>query len=294
MSNKRKVLILLATYNGQEYIEKQLDTILAQTDVDIEILISDDNSTDNTLSLVNNYVSRNKISILYNEKKAGASSNFFNLIEKCNAEPFDYIAFSDQDDIWYTDKLSTAIDQLENSNCDGFSSDVTAYWPKSNTKKLLKKSYFQTKHDHWFESPGPGCSQVFSKRSFDLFRQFIIKNSSKLSAIDYHDWLVYAFYKHNNLKWIISPYPKMLYRQHDSNVMGSNIGLYSKLLRFKKIQNKWYTNQVITIYELVTNKEFNEFIKFEKLKSKPLSLRRQRLYSLVVWILIIIGFLKHK
>ena len=54
----------------------------------------------------------------------------------------------------------------------------------------------------------------------------------------------------------------MLYRQHDSNVMGSNIGLYSKLLRFKKIQNKWYTNQVITIYELVTNKEFNEFIKF--------------------------------
>ena len=76
MSNKRKVLILLATYNGQEYIEKQLDSILAQTDVDIEILISDDNSTDNTLSLVNNYVSRNKISILYNEKKAGASSNF--------------------------------------------------------------------------------------------------------------------------------------------------------------------------------------------------------------------------
>ena len=42
MSNKRKVLILLATYNGQEYIERQLDSILAQTDVDIEILISDD------------------------------------------------------------------------------------------------------------------------------------------------------------------------------------------------------------------------------------------------------------
>ena len=58
----------------QEYIERQLDSILAQTDVDIEILISDDNSTDNTLSLVNNYVSRN--GILYNEKKTGASSNF--------------------------------------------------------------------------------------------------------------------------------------------------------------------------------------------------------------------------
>ena len=294
MSNKKKVLILLATYNGQKYIEKQLNTILAQTDVDIEILISDDNSTDNTLSLLNNYAKRDNINILFNKKKAGASSNFFNLIENSNLEPFDYVAFSDQDDIWYKDKLSAAIKQLENSNCDGFSSDVIAYWSKSNKKKLLKKSYFQKKYDHWFESPGPGCSQVFSKRSFDLFRRFIIKNSNKLSSIDYHDWLVYAFYKHNDLKWIISPYPKMLYRQHNSNVIGSNIGLYSKLLRLIKIKNNWYTNQVIAIYELVANREFNEFIKFEKLKSKPFSLRRDRLYSLVVWVLIIIGFLKRK
>ena len=143
MSNKKKVLILLATYNGQKYIEKQLNTILAQTDVDIEILISDDNSTDNTLSLLNNYAKRDNINILFNKKKAGASSNFFNLIENSNLEPFDYVAFSDQDDIWYKDKLSAAIKQLENSNCDGFSSDVIAYWSKSNKKKLLKKVIFK-------------------------------------------------------------------------------------------------------------------------------------------------------
>ena len=66
MSNKRKVLIWLLIMGKN--ILKDVRFNIAQTDVDIEILISDDNSTDNTLSLVNNYVSRNKISILYNEK----------------------------------------------------------------------------------------------------------------------------------------------------------------------------------------------------------------------------------
>ena len=45
-------------------------------------------------------------------KKKLGHHQIFNLIEKCNIEPFDYIAFSDQDDIWYTDKLSTAIDPV--------------------------------------------------------------------------------------------------------------------------------------------------------------------------------------
>ena len=294
MPKIKKILVLMATYNGKEYIEEQIRTIIEQRDVDVEILISDDCSTDNTLEVINNLFDNNRISVLNNTNRFGsAASNFFNLIQKCNTESFDYIAFSDQDDIWFNDKLISAIHKLEISSYDGFSSDVIAYWPKINKKKLIMKSFSQKKYDHWFEGPGPGCTQVFTIKSFEKFKDFIIKNKEDLTSIDYHDWLVYSFYKHNELKWIISDEPKMLYRQHEKNVSGENYTLGAKWLRFKLIMNNWYKNQIITNYELITKRSFNQFIKSEKLILKPFSLRRRKLHSLFLWFLIFIRVLKN-
>tara|TARA_B100001093_G_C26772627_1_gene990890 strand:+ start:139 stop:1023 length:885 start_codon:yes stop_codon:yes gene_type:complete len=294
MPKIKKILVLMATYNGKEYIEEQIRTIIEQRDVDVEILISDDCSTDNTLEVINNLFDNNRISVLNNTNRFGsAASNFFNLIQKCNTESFDYIAFSDQDDIWFNDKLISAINKLKISSYDGFSSDVIAYWPKINKKKLIMKSFSQKKYDHWFEAPGPGCTQVLTIKSFEKFKDFIIKNKENLTSIDCHDWLVYSFYKHNELKWIISDEPKMLYRQHEKNVSGENITLGAKWLRFKLIMNNWYKNQVITNYELITKRSFNQFIKSEKLILKPFSLRRRKLHSLFLWFLIFIRVLKN-
>ena len=293
MTDKKRVLVLLATYNGQKYIEEQLESILVQIDVDVELLVSDDNSTDNTLEIVNKLAKDCDINLLTNRKTLGSSANFFNLIENCNTQFIDYIAFSDQDDIWNKDKIISAINLLESSNCDGFSSDVIAYWPELNRKKLLKKSYTQQEYDHWFESPGPGCSQVFTVKSFESFKKFIMKNRRKLTKIEYHDWLIYSYYKHNNYKWIISDEPKMLYRQHQSNVSGANYTIKAKLTRFNKILDDWYKNQIMLNYEVITNKEFNEFVRSERLLFKPLSLRRNKLYSLFIWLLLCLGILKN-
>ncbi len=293
MPKIKKILVLMATYNGKEYIEEQIMTIIGQRDVDVEILISDDCSTDNTLEVINNLFD-NRINVLNNRKRFGSAAlNFFNLIQKCNTQSFDYIAFSDQDDIWFNDKLISAIHKLETSSYDGFSSDVIAYWPKINKKKLITKSFSQKKYDHWFEGPGPGCTQVFTIKSFEKFKDFIIKNKDNLTSIDYHDWLVYSFYKHNELKWIISNEPKMLYRQHEKNVLGENYTIGAKWQRLKLIMNNWYKNQIIKNYELITKKSFNQFIKSEKLIFKPFSLRRRKLHSLFLWFLIFVGVLKN-
>ena len=289
--HKKKVLILLATYNGESYIEEQIDSILSQKDVDIEILISDDNSSDKTLELIKRNYSFNKnINLIHhNNNLMSHSANFFFLIQKTEIANFDYIAFADQDDIWFEDKIINSINQIEEANCDGFSSDVIAYWPNANKKIIIKKSQQLQKYDHWFESPGPGCSQIFTKNSFLFLQNFVIKNSKNLAFVEY-DWFIYTFYRYHKFKWIISKEPKILYRQHENNTIGANIGLASKFFRIKNIYNKWYKNQVVNKYIIITNNNFKDFINHEKLILKPFNLRRKKLESLFIWFILVFKY----
>lgn len=294
MNKKIRVLILLATHNGEKFICEQLTSILNQKEVDIEVLVSDDLSSDNTLNIINKFKEENyKIDLLPSNKKFGsASPNFFRLIKESNTKNFDYIAFSDQDDIWFDDKIISSIKLMKKYNAEGFSSDIFAYWPKINKKKLIKKSFKQKKYDYLFEGPGPGCTQVLSVNSFNAFKNLIIHNYDSLNSIDYHDWLIYAFYRYNDIRWHISNKPKMLYRQHNSNQIGANNGLRQKLNRIKDIKNNWYKHQIHNIFKILSDKNFNECIKSNYLIFKPFSLRRKKTHSIIIWILILFGALK--
>jgi rhamnosyltransferase len=288
---KKKVLVLLATFNGEKYIATQLNSILCQKDVDLEILISDDHSSDKTLQLIKDFKkkNKNKITILDNKKNFGsAAANFFNLIKKSNIDKFDFIAFSDQDDIWFSDKVISSIKFLEKNFADAMSSDIIAYWSKTNKRLKIKKSLNLNRYDHWFEGPGPGCSQVITKKAFIAFKKFVIKNTKSLYLIHYHDWLIYAFCRHNKFKWKISWKPKMLYRQHNNNELGVNHGYFAFIDRLKKIYNYWYKREIENIYKIVTRKNFDQFIKSEKIILKPLSLRRKKTHSFFIWCLLIL------
>ena len=289
---KKKVLVLLATFNGAKYIAAQLNSILSQKNVDLEILISDDHSSDKTLQIIKKFSKKKNITILNNKKNFGsAAGNFFNLIKKSKVGKFDYIAFSDQDDIWFCDKIISSIKLLEKNFADAMSSDIIAYWPKINKKRIIRKSLTLNKYDHWFEGPGPGCSQVITKKAFIAFKKFVSENSNSLNLIHYHDWLIYAFCRYNKFKWIISGKPKMLYRQHNNNVLGANYGYYASIDRLKKIYNHWYKKEIKNIYNLVTKKKFYQFIKSEKIILKPLSLRRKKIDSFFIWFLLFLRFI---
>ena len=103
MSNKVKISIALATYNGENFLSEQIDSILAQTVRDWELIISDDGSSDNTLSIIKKYMKQDfRIHLVENKNRHGCAGNFENALNYCTGE---YIAFCDQDDVWTEDHL---------------------------------------------------------------------------------------------------------------------------------------------------------------------------------------------
>jgi rhamnosyltransferase len=250
-----KVAVLLAAYNGISWINEQVDSILKQTDVDVELFISIDQSNDGTYEWCKKLEAlNNNINVLpYGERFGGAASNFYRLIRDTNISNFNFVALSDQDDIWLSKKLSHAIDLIKEQNLDALSSDVIAFW-NDEREYLVKKSYPQKLYDHFFESAGPGCTYVFTVSSFERFKIFLENDWKQVVKVDLHDWMIYAFYRENNMKWLIDDIPLLKYRQHTMNQVGVNSGIQAYKKRLKLVKEKWYRREVEKISHLLGRK----------------------------------------
>ena len=231
---KIKSLVLLAAYNGEQFISQQLQTVLNQTNKPYKILINIDQSDDKTESIVQDYAKKNpEIQILNLNKRFGsAAANFINVIINVDLTDIDYIALADQDDIWKEDKLEKAIQKLE-QGFDGYSSNVQAFW-EDGQKKIIKKNQPQQKFDHLFESAGPGCTFILTKELALKLQQFL-KNGRFNQLDNYHDWLIYAFARTHGFKWYIDSYPGVDYRQHSLNVFGANVGIKAFISRTNRV-----------------------------------------------------------
>lgn len=246
MRDVPRVAVLLATLNGRTWIEEQVQTIFAQTGVALTLIVSDDGSTDGTREfLESTCAGRADMRLLPTTAPSGSSAaNFSRLLRAVDTSEFDYFALADQDDIWMPDKLARACMLMRRKLVEGYSSNVEALYPDGRRAVVMKASP-QHRHDHYFESPGPGCSFVLSRR---LMRQLV----PVLEAIaargdrifDYHDWFIYAFARRAGFRWYIDPISRMLYRQHQANVLGANIGLLPRWRRLKKIRSGWYFDEI--------------------------------------------------
>ena len=250
-----RVAVLLASYNGKQWIQEQVDSILDQVDADVEIFISVDLSNDKTYEWCQDLARKNSyIKVLpYGERFGGAAKNFYRLIRDVDFSYFDYIALSDQDDIWDSDKLHHAISVIEKDNLDGYSGNVTAFW-SDGQERLVKKSFPQKRFDYFFEAAGPGCTYVFKQQAIQKFKKFLIKNWTKVNLVELHDWMIYAYFRSQGMKWKIDSRSLMRYRQHDNNQVGLNYGLKAYLIRSKKIKAKWYRNEVQKIIYLLNGR----------------------------------------
>jgi len=246
-----KVIVLFAAYNGDKFISQQLDTILQQQNVQVHIVCSVDFSCDSSFEICSSYAERfENVTVLpYGERFGGAGKNFFRLLHDTDFECYDYIAFSDQDDIWPSDKLLKAVEYLQQYDC--YSSNVTAFW-EDGREVLINKAQSQRKWDYLFEAAGPGCTYVLKLEVAVQFKNFLLEDYHKISSnITLHDWLIYAFARSRNYRWFIDSKPMMLYRQHANNQVGTNNSIAAAIKRFKLIRKRWYREQVIYIAEII-------------------------------------------
>ena len=110
---QKLVSIAMCTYNGEKYIEEQIESILNQSYKNLEIIICDDNSTDNTTKLIESYIKvDSRIKIFRNKQNLGFIKNFEKAISLCNGE---YIALSDQDDIWKLNKIELYLKKIKDN-----------------------------------------------------------------------------------------------------------------------------------------------------------------------------------
>ena len=110
---------------------------------------------------------------------------------------------------------------------------MQAFW-EDGQKKTIKKNQPQQKFDHLFESAGPGCTFVLTKKLALKLQQFLKRD--QFNQLDnYHDWLIYAFARTYGFKWHIDSYPGVDYRQHSLNVFGANVGIKAFISRSNRV-----------------------------------------------------------
>jgi rhamnosyltransferase len=228
----RRVAVCLAAYNGIDYLDEQINSILLQRNVDVQIFVSVDLSSDGTETfLTGRALSEPRLTLLpFGCHFGAAAPNFYRLLREVDLSSFDYLSFADQDDIWHPEKLFNAYLLLNKHNAHGYSSGFTAFWPTGGTRVVNKASQ-QKSWDYLFEGPGPGCTFVLCKSMALKLQELVLNAGINLLRIEHHDWMIYAYARAHGFVWVIDPWPSMWYRQHSKNQVGVNIGCRAFLFR---------------------------------------------------------------
>jgi rhamnosyltransferase len=240
-----RILVLLATYNGSRWIREQLTSILSQEDVEVQVLVADDVSSDGTFRMIEEgWQDDPRVKVHAWEQGSGsAGANFRRLYVHADMRDFDFVALADQDDIWLPRKLISAIDSLRQTGAHGYSCSVRAFWPDGRENILDQNSELQVA-DFLFEGAGQGCTFVLRQESFVRIQQFCRDHPVEVAALHYHDWLIYLLLRTWGLQWYFDSRVWMRYRQHGGNEIGARGGLKAITRRLERIRDGWYLQQI--------------------------------------------------
>jgi rhamnosyltransferase len=271
-----KILVILASYNGEKYIKEQVDSILSQVGVDVNVKIFDDVSSDKTLQVLEVFKNDIRVEIKKNSIGSGsAANNFLNAIQTINEElinEYDLVAFADQDDIWLPEKLKTAGTMLTKQGSSLYCSNLILWDEKSNEKSIINKSFSQKKYDYLFEGGSAGCTYVFTNEfCLGLKKVLVATNYTQWKNFS-HDWFVYFYARATGYKVSIDSNAFILYRIHSDNVHGqlNKNSLYAIKERLKLIKQGWYFNQI---------KGFNKFTRPGSVENKIYHLYSKNYFS---------------
>jgi glycosyltransferase involved in cell wall biosynthesis len=246
-----KIVILLATYNGEKYLDAQLKSILDQDYIDWILYISDDCSTDGTKLIIEYYCTQysKKIFNIHNTTHFGnPRDNFFYLLNQVDA---DLYFFSDQDDVWYPNKISTLIGLYNTLTAEDkkkplvIHSDLEIVNSKLETVAVsfFKYQYIKPQKDGikplLVQNIVHGCAMLINNELKKKINFKKITNDIRI-RIEAHDWyftLIAAEF--GSIKYINKSLLK--YRQHQNNYVGTKN--FFNLNRVKNSFNEFKTYQ---------------------------------------------------
>ena len=247
----QKVCVLMSTYNGEQYIAQQLESILNQKDVEVYIIISDDGSCDKTVSIIRDYQKKylDKIELVEGEN-AGVQKSFSKLINMAKDKPFDYFAFADQDDKWLNEKLITAVNILKDKSFDLpqlYFSNLCAADDKLNELGNIysANSVIMQKKGALTRNFAYGCTCVFNKKAVEMYAK---NYNARMWMHDYWLYLICLYIGevyYDNTSYI-------LYRQHSNNTVGYKHGITQiirrKLKSFSLLREHPRENMAVDLY----------------------------------------------
>lgn len=263
----KRVKVLLSAYNGEKYIEEQIESILNQSYKSIELYIRDDGSKDHTPEILQKYEGDDRIHVLMGEN-VGFIKSFFALIKDCGDA--DYFAFADQDDVWLPDKISMALEKLEAeaegepllyfSNYDYYDGEMR--FKEHGRKPTLEPSF----RNALVDCMTLGFNSVFNKAAHDIMLEHIPEYSCG------HDWWTYMICSGMG-KVVYDDRVTVKYRRTGDNVSPGGMGfLKFQVWRFKKFfVNDYFANvrkQLQEFYRLYADKLREEDLKLLRLFSK--------------------------
>lgn len=217
-----KISVVIATYNGEKYIEEQLESIITQSHKVDEIIVSDDGSTDCTIKIINSFLSRFEIKyqILVNSQNLGVAKNFEQAIKNCDG---DIIFFSDQDDIWLPNKVKEHLDIYErHDNVNLVFSDAILFEGDKIEKDTVFNRFNFKRREALFKKDQMLCllKGWFVTGATMSARKSFVKGCLPFSRVMLHDQWLSAIAADSNSIYMIKE-PLIKYRQHTAQVVGA-------------------------------------------------------------------------
>ncbi len=215
-SDTKKVQILMSTYNGEEYIREQIDSILAQSYPDVDILIRDDGSSDDTFLILKEYEEMHQNIRAYQGENIGVNKSFFELLKKSNQDAA-YIGFCDQDDYWLPEKIEKAVEHLQTLN-------GPALYCGAKTLVDANLEILEDQQDPHvtpgfgnavIESICSGCTTLMNRKLVDIIKERLPED------VIHHDWWCYMAATYlGSMYYDEQSY--IYYRQHSGNEVGAS------------------------------------------------------------------------
>jgi len=217
------ISVCIATYNGEKYIRRQIESIISQLSSEDEIIISDDNSTDGTIDVIKN-MNSSMIKIYLNDGIKGYTSNFENSLRKSSG---DYIFLSDQDDVWTENKISKCISYLKE-----YDMVVSDAFVTNSNLEVINASYYEMRKirrtfiGNIIKFSYLGCCLSFKREVLDKALPF-----PKNHTLCTHDnWLFIVAQAFKNVNIIND---KLVYYRRHENTASSGGTIDSTTLFFK-------------------------------------------------------------